>query len=263
MSALRPMRAMVLLAGAAVLAPVSVSAQDQGKSSAKTEATQIAPRSQPAATTNAPVNKVFIDNAVPPPRARASMMQADGDQIARPRGERSGEGMQQAQLSATGDNAQRLPQLSKAELDATLAQLTPAERSVLQKAIEGTDICDRPPAVAAIVALCKTRIETRSSEFTGRDEKQVSSEERLLRGGLEADGMPSVEAVIARLSQVNTAPSTDDFNNQAIASVALTPQSTGTDDNQPNLAPGTDAVINAIVQQLGGPAGGGGGGGRP
>ena len=78
-----------------------------------------------------------------------------------------------------------------------------------------------------------------------------------MRGGLERDGMPSVEAVIARLSRVTVAPSTDDFNNQAIASVALTPQPSGAEDNQQNLAPGTDAVINAIVQQLGGPAGGG------
>lgn len=254
---------MILLAGAALLAPSNVVAQEAGKAAAKTEASQITPRS-PTATGGPPVNKVFIDNAVPPPRARASMMQAEGDQIARPRGERRSETMQQTQLSSAGDNSQRLPQLSKAELDATLAQLTPAERSVLQQAIEGTDICDNPPAVAAIVALCKTRIETRSSEFAGRDEKLVSSEERLLRGGLERDGMPTVEAVIARLSRVNVSPSTDDFNNQAIASVALTPQSTGGEDQTQNLAPGTDAVINAIVQQLGGPAGSvGGGGGRP
>jgi hypothetical protein len=256
MSAAPPMRAMILLVGAALLAPANLAAQDAGKGAAKTEAAQITPRSQPASA-SAPENKVFIDNAMPAPRTRAGAIQADGDQIARPRGERRSETMQQTQLSSAGDNSQRLPQLSKAELDATLAQLTPAERSVLQQAIEGTDICDRPPAVAAIVALCRTRIETRSSEFTGNDEKPVTAEERLLRGGLERDGMPSVEAVIARLSRVTVAPSTDDFNNQAIASVALTPQPSGAEDNQQNLAPGTDAVINAIVQQLGGPAGGG------
>ena len=254
-------RATLLLAGAALLAPVSATAQETGKAASKTEAAQITPRGQPASG-NAPENKVFIDNAVP--RPRPSLMQADGDQISRQRGERRNDGMQQTQLSTIGDNTQRLPQLSKGELDATLAQLTPAERSVLQQAIEGTDICDRPPAVAAVVALCQTRIENRSSEFAGKGDKPITAEERLLRGGLERDGMPSVEAVIARLSRVNVAPSTDDMNNQAIASVALTPQSTGADDNQPNLAPGTDAVINAIVQQLGGPAGGvGGGGGRP
>ena len=60
--------------------------------------------------------------------------------------------------SARGQGGSAMAQLSKADLEATLAQLSAAERRVLLQAIEGTDICNDPPAVAAIVALCQNRI---------------------------------------------------------------------------------------------------------
>lgn len=249
-----PSRRMLLLACAALLVPAAGVAQDAGSASSKTGATQITARGSVLPPADKPDRRVFFDEARPP-QARTGPLQTDSSQIMRTdRGTTN-----QTQISAVGDGAQRVPQLSRAELDATLAQLSPAERSVLLQAVEGTDICDRPPAVAAIIALCKTRIEAGAGELGNRRDKPLTAEERLLRGGLEANGMPAVEAVIARLSRGASSSTSDDFNNQTIASVALTPQSAGTspgnDQDKSNLSPETNAVINAIVQQLGGPPG--------
>jgi hypothetical protein len=184
-------------------------------------------------------------------------MQTEGDQIGAPD---SGE-MAPLQITAEAESARRVTQLSKAELDATLAQLSPGERRVLLQAIEGTDICERPPAVAAIVTLCQSRIETRSREFTPAAEKPLTAEERLMRGGVEANGQPSVEAVISRLSRTTSA-SSNDISNQEIASVALAPPPTADkpeEEGDPTglgLGNETEALINAIVQQLGGQGGG-------
>ena len=193
-----PSRPMLLLACAAWLLPAAGAAQDAGSASSKTGASQITARGQTSAA-DKPDRRVFIDEARPP-QARPGPVQTDSAQIMRvDRGTTN-----QTQISAVGDGDQRVPQLSRAELDATLAQLSPAERSVLMQAVEGTDICDRPPAVAAIIALCKTRLEAGSGELGSRRDKPLTAEERLLRGGLEANGMPAVEAVIARLSRAST-----------------------------------------------------------
>lgn len=244
---------MLLLASAVLLVSTAGTAQDTGSASSKTGASQVAPRAAPA-TADKPDRKVFLDEAQPA-QTRRTQVQAEASQIPR----RDRVITDSRQISTTGDDARQMPQLSRAELDATLAQLTPAERSVLLQAVEGTDICDRPPAVAAIIALCKTRIETRSGELGTARDKPLTAEERLLRGGLESNGTPAVEAVIARLSRSSGSSSSDDMSNQAIASVALTPQSggmaPGKDEDKSGLSAGTDALINAIVQQLGGPPG--------
>jgi hypothetical protein len=151
-----------------------------------------------------------------------------------------------------------MAQLSKADLDATLAQLSPAERRVLLQAIEGTDICDNPPRVPAVIALCQNRLETRSREFTADDQGEPSAEESLLRANFDPVGLPSVGQVIDRLARTSAA--TDDFSNQAIASIAL-----GTSINAParpdaeeqpaaGLGEETQALVNAIINQLGGRA---------
>lgn len=245
-----PSLRMLLIASAAMLLPVAGAAQDPGSASSKTGAMQIAPRSTPGSA-DKPDRRVFLDQARPQP-VRPTPIQADASQIVRT--DRAVTAS--TQISATGGDTRQVPQLSRAELDATLAQLTPAERSVLLQAVEGTDICDNPPAVAAIITLCKTRIETKSGELENRRDKPLTAEERLLRGGIDSNGTPAVEAVIARLSRSSGSSSTDDMSNQAIASVALTqsPGNTtpGKADDKSNLAPGTDSVINAIVQQLGG-----------
>lgn len=242
---------------AMLIMPDAAIAQDADEPGSKTEAMQIGQRDG-GTTAGEATRRVFLEET-PAARTRASLMQADGDQI----GEPESADIAPQQLTSSGESARRMPQLSEAELEATLAQLTPAERSVLLQAIEGTDICDNPPAVAAVIALCRSRLETRSGEFAAKPEVQLTSEERLLRGGVESNGLPTVEAVISRLSRVTVA-SSDDFNNQAIASIALAPppvaEKPGNEDDPAGLGLGTEteALINAIVQQLGGQ-----GGGRP
>jgi hypothetical protein len=245
---------LTLLAITAIMLPAGAAAQQVESNASKTEAMQIG-AADGGATAGETTRRVFLDQT-PAERARPNMMQAEGDQIGGPEdGLMLGE-----QITRTSDSGLRMPQLTKAELEATLAQLTQAERSVLLQAIEGTDICDNPPALAAIVTLCRTRLETRSGEFATAPEKPLTSEERLLRGGVESGGLPSVEAVISRLARVTVA-SSDDFSNQAIASIALTPPPTTDkpgEEDQTGLGLGqeTEALINAIVQQLGGQGGG-------
>lgn len=254
----RPRDRIILIAAAALLAPVAATAQDAGSPASKTEAMQIGARDG-GPSTGETTRSVFLDERPAPARQRVTPMQIEGDQIGAP--DTGGTGLMQ--ITAEAESARRMPQLSRADLDATLAQLSAGERRVLLQAIEGTDICDRPPAVAAIVTLCQSRIETRSGEFATTPEKPLTAEERLLRGGVESNGQPSVEAVISRLSRATPA-SSDDFSNQAIASVALAPQISSDkpeEEGDPTglgLGNETEALINAIVTQLGGGAGGGG-----
>lgn len=254
MQAALPFRRVALLALVVTMLPAAATAQEQPEpetSASKTEAQQIGARDG-GTTAGEATRKVFLDPA-PAPRTRANLMQADGDQIgAADRGS-----MATAQITGNNESARRMQQLSEAELEATLAQLSPAERTVLLQAIEGSDICDNPPAVAAVIALCRSRLETRSGEFATTPEKPLTTEERLLRGGVETTGQPSVEAVISRLSRVSLA-SSDDLSNQAIASIALAappaPERPANEEDQAGLGLGqeTEALINAIVQQLGG-----------
>ncbi len=234
--------------------PVSISAQDVLEPASKTEAMQIGEVQERR-------GRADVDGKAHPDHPRTTpsqsrLSQAEADQIAN----NDRRDTPPAQISSSSTSFERVVQLSKAELEAALAQLTSTERLVLLEAIEGSDICDNPPDVAAIVALCRTRIETRSAEFAARQEDPLSAEERLLRGGIDNDGRPSLSRVIERLSRAPTV-SSDNFDNQAIASVALAPPPTEPDpdtggDALSGLPNGTEALINAIVEQLGGPPGG-------
>jgi len=200
--------------------------------------------------------KAYLDNAsAAPPPARPDLMQTEGDQISQGSGKAPA-----SQITGSIERSSGMAQLSRADLDATLAQLSAAERRVLLQAIEGTDICDNPPNVPAVIALCQSRLETRSLEFAARPEPAFSAEEQLLRGNFENAGLPSIGQVIERLSRTSAA--TDNFSNQAIASIALAPPATdpsGPGDEQGSDALGlsseTQALINAIVNQLGGAGG--------
>jgi hypothetical protein len=163
------------------------------------------------------------------------------------------------QISARGQGGPGMAQLSKADLEATLAQLSPAERRVLLQAIEGSDICDNPPEVAAVIALCQNRIETRSAEFASLGGNDSSAEDRLLRGDLDNAALPSVGQVIERLARGGA--SSGDFSNQAIASIALgtsTPSQPPPREEKPedgaSLGEEAQALINALINQLGGRA---------
>lgn len=161
------------------------------------------------------------------------------------------------QISALADSGPAIAQLSRADLDARLAQLSAAERRVLFQAIEGSDICNAPPPVAEILALCRSRIETRSGEFAARTEAGLSAEDRLLRGDLEASTLPTLAAVIDRLGRGGAA--VGDPSNQAIAAIALgtglSPSDRKPDGDaagKPQVGEETQALINALVNQLGG-----------
>jgi hypothetical protein len=159
-----------------------------------------------------------------------------------------------AQVSAQGvDN--NVAQLSDGSSSAALAQLSDAERRVLLDAVEGTDICERGSDIPALQALCEGRIETRSEEFASN--QSSSAEDSLLGGGLDAGRTATLQAAIARLAGAGANPG--NFDNQVVASVALNNQSLS--DTQATAAEGdpaaelsqeTQAVVAAIVQQLGG-----------
>lgn len=162
------------------------------------------------------------------------------------------------QISAGVQRTGTIGQLSAADIESRLDQLTEAEQRVLLEAIVGTDLCERDDVPETVRDLCATRIETRASEFATAPATQLSAEERLLGEGLEETGTPRLAQIIDRLARGSARP--DDPDNQAIASIALagTPAPTGqpddnADDNAGDLPLGTQALIEAIVQQLTGP----------
>lgn len=153
-------------------------------------------------------------------------------------------------------------QLTREEGRRALAQLTRADRVVLTKAVEGTDICDSEPTVPAIIELCLQRLENRSEEFATEEANRLSPEERLLGEGLDGDRVASLESAISRLARGRTSFESDE--DQAVASVALSqgalaPASEApAEANESDLSLETQTLINAIVEQLGSQGGGGG-----
>lgn len=238
---------MSALALTGLAAPV-VAGQD-GPAIDRTEASQI---ELPAQASSTGPGRAYLDESGVPTAPRDSLVVntaerlTPADSIAPAR-----------QISALADGGSGMAQLSRADLDATLAQLSEGERRVLLQAIEGSDICYDPPRVAAIIALCQTRIETRSGEFAARPEAGLSAEDRLLRGDLESSSLPTLAAVIDRLGRGGA--SVGDASNQAIASIALgtglpPPDRKPEDDGAGTSGVGEEAqaLINALVNQLGG-----------
>ena len=221
----------------------------------RAEASQI---EMPQATASTGPGRAYLDEtgrpAAAPPETRASLVQTAGGQISR--GDSSAPANQ---ISAPGQGGPGMAQLSKADLDATLAQLSAAERRVLLQAIEGSDICNDPPQVPAILTLCQNRLENRSGEFASIAAEPRSAEDQLLRGDLDTTSLPSVAQVIERLARGGA--SSGDFSNQAIASIALgtspvsqpPPREQKPEDNA-SLGEETQALINALINQLGGRA---------
>lgn len=246
----RALASLVLAAGGALICTAVASAQDAQGS--RVETVQIGDQRERRGDDEV-AGKAYLGPAPVAPTARKPRTDIDGTQIARP-----DDSPDTLQISTGSGKNSSMPQLSQAELEARLSQLTPSERRVLLEAIEGTDICDNPPEIDTIRALCRNRIEARVSDFAGPATRPVSAEERLLRGGVDESGTPNVERVIERLAR--TTATADDFDNQAIASIALTPPPGPPVDKEDgealgNLPSGTEAVINAIVNQLGGAGG--------
>ena len=204
----------------------------------------------PQANDNA--SKVYFPDAITPESVAAARQRA----IQQEQLEQAQAAEALAQVSASDDEAREVEQLSDGDSARALAQLSDAERQVLLEAVEGTDICERAENIPAIQALCEQRLETRSAEFT-QVSTEESAEDRLLGGSLDSDRIATLETAIARLSRNAGEPG--DFSNQVIASVALNTGAataapeTGEDaDPTSDLSAETQAVVNAIVQQLGG-----------
>lgn len=196
-------------------------------------------------------SKVYFPDAITPESvATARAEAAEQQQLERAAGE-------EAELTqvSTGDGARDVAQLSDGDSARALAQLSEAERQVLLEAVEGTDICDRTTNIPAIRDLCASRLETRSADF-GRQVGN-SAEDSLLGGGLDSERVATLEAAINRLAGVGA--DSNNFDNQVIASVALGSQTLtdaqATDaegDPTEELSAETQALVAAIVQQLGG-----------
>lgn len=229
-------------------------AQDEAEASSASRTDAIQIEMPPSDAVTSRLGRAYLDTAVSTAVPRDSLVQTGNSQISH------GDSHAPAsQISTRGQGGPGMAQLSKADLDATLAQLTPAERRVLLQTIEGTDICDNPPAVAAIVALCQTRLETRAADFADRAEASFSAEEQLLRGDLEGGILPSFDQVIERLARGGA--SSGDLSNQAIASIALgtgAPAASRQRDEEQadtsSIGEEAQALINALINQLGGRA---------
>ncbi|EAQ28006.1 hypothetical protein NAP1_10443 [Erythrobacter sp. NAP1] len=211
---------------------------------------QVEPVAQPVQQIGSPV--YFPDQITPQSVAEARARAAQEEEFARQRAA-AAQG-ELAQVSR-GEGARDVDQLSDGQSAEALAQLSPAERQVLLEAVEGTDICEQANNIEAIRALCEDRIETRSAEFGQR--RTASAEDTLLGGRFDSDRIATLESAISRLAQ-NTGRA-QNFSDQAVASVALSQQTlsdaqatAAEGDGVDGLSPETQAVVNAIVTQLGG-----------
>ncbi len=194
----------------------------------------------------------FPDTITPESVAIARARSAQQEQL--PREQQATDSV--TQVSHDGQGRQDLDQVSVGSSSSALAQLSDVERQVLIEAVEGTDICDRSTDIPALQELCATRLETRSAEFAQNSDRGLA-EDSLLGGGLDSSRLATLEAAISRLA--GNAANSNDFSNQAIASVALgnttlsDAQATSAEsDNASELSQETQAVVAAIIQQLGG-----------
>lgn len=201
-------------------------------------------------------SKVYFPDAITPEtvaeaRARSALQQ----QIEAAAARRDTPVDQVSAPASRTSGANDVAQLSDGNSNAALAQLSAAERRVLLDAVEGTDICERGSDILALKALCEARIETRSEEFA--QNRVRSAEDSLLGGGLDAGRVATLEAAIARLAGADANPG--NFDNQVVASVALNNQSlndaqatNAEGDPTADLSQETQALVGAIIQQLGG-----------
>lgn len=204
-------------------------------------------------------SKVYFPDEITPEAVAAARAQAlRQDQLKQaqgPVGDR-GQGSDVSQVSQTEERGRDVEQLSDGRSAEMLAQLTPAQREVLIDAVEGTDICEREQSIPALRALCEDRLEDRSSDFT-QSRAGATAADAILGESLDSDRVATLEAAIARLARASA--STDGVDDSVIASVAFTNQTIANNqaaaDSDPanDLSPDTQALVNAIVQQLGGP----------
>lgn len=213
---------------------------------------------------------VFIDQANGTPGDRIHVGVADEeppqsdrtvDIYGSAKGNEADDGRPVEQISAAQFDLAALTQLSSEDVSTLLAQMDEAERQVLIDTVRGTDICESENQSGSIRLLCSNRLETRSAEFAPAQGNRLSPEERLLGESLDGTQSRSIEGAIRRLARNPDA--SDEFENQAIASVALsanTPVDAGSspedEEGAGEFSAETQALINAIIERFGGPGGG-------
>ena len=243
-----------MLAGLIIM-PVAAAAQDSAETSAHVR------QAEPSSALSGDASKVYFPDAITPQSVAAARKRAaEQEQLTTDQAsEDASQGLEQVARSDDGDAP--LVQLTDPANMRDLAQLSEAERQVLLEAIDGTDICDNPPAIEAIRLLCRDRIETRSSDFAWREANKLSAEERLLGEALEDTGPSAINRVIERLAR--NSGSARSFEDQAVASIAFGrpadpggAAADGVGEAGSDLSPETQQLINALIQQLGDGGGG-------
>lgn len=235
---------------APLIAPANLAAQQAGTHpQARSVFVEQAPQDAPTASVPQaqpdPTSKVYFPDAITPQTVASSRARNRADT---------------SQLSQTGEGDRDIGQLSDGRSAEVLAQLTPAQREVLIDAVGGTDICEREQSIPALRALCEARLETRSAEFargSQRGAQGTTAADAILGDNLDSDRLATLEAALSRLARNDS--QTNGVDDSVIASVAFTGQGLVTNeaavesDPAIDLSPETQAVVNAIVQQLGGP----------
>ncbi|WBY16382.1 hypothetical protein PF049_12430 [Erythrobacteraceae bacterium WH01K] len=213
---------------------------------------------------------VFIDqaNGKPDDRSPAGVAEEEPPQPDRTvdvyggaNGSDADDGRPVEQITAAQFDLAALNQLSSEDVSTLLAQLDETERQVLIDTVRGTDICESENQSEPIRLLCSNRLETRSAEFASAQRNGLSPEERLLGESLDGMQSRSIEGAVRRL--VRNPDASDEFENQAIASVALSANTPVDAAPSPEDGTGagefsaeTQALINAIIERFGGPGGG-------
>ena len=134
-------------------------------------------------------------------------------------------------------------------------QLTEGDTSVEFARVEGLDRCSAELLGPENAEFCARRIEARSAEFASRLQPTLSAEEVLV--GERYATAAGISVAEASRSAKGRDASPDDRDLQALASITLTPAapSSAPVDEEEALPDATQALIEAIVNQLSEPGG--------
>jgi hypothetical protein len=171
---------------------------------------------------------------------------------------RSGTQQQEVeQLSKPGDaSSTQAIGLSDAGTDKEMPQLSRPDTTVEFARVEGMDRCSAELLSAEDAEFCARRIEARSSDYTTRSEAPLTAEQVLVGEKYASAG--GVSAVGASREAARRDVSAEDKDLQALASITLVPAPqapAGEEEKDGGLPSETEALIEAIVNQLAQPGG--------
>ena len=139
-----------------------------------------------------------------------------------------------------------------AKRDQDLEQLTRPDTSVEFARVEGMDRCSAELLSAKDADYCARRLEARSGEFATQSEAPLTAEQVLV--GERFASMAGAGVADASRTAARREISPEDRDLQALASITLVPSPAGTatpaDEEEGKLPAETEALIEAIVNQL-------------